>query len=105
MLQKKLVLKRIKPGKAETFRAWLDILQNKRRQEAIDTLAAEQVLQETWFMAEIEGQWYAMAYLLSDGEPLPGDLAIAINKEHKDILTECLEPKAIITKLGCDLSV
>lgn len=104
MPQKKLVLKHIKTGKAETFRAWLDVLQNQRRQEAVDTLAAEHVLQETWFMLEIDGQAYAAAYILSKGEALPGDPSIAINKEHQDMLKECLEGPAIVAAPQCDLS-
>lgn len=97
-------MKRIKADKVETLRAWLAILQNERHQEAVATLAAEHVLQETWFMAQIEGQWYALGYVVSDGDPLRGDPAVPINKEHQAMMTECLEAGPWIpTSLECDL--
>ncbi|MBI4121834.1 MAG: hypothetical protein HY461_00725 [Parcubacteria group bacterium] len=98
-----LAIRKVKPGKIDALRAWFDQLHTQRRDEAIATLPYESVLHETTFLFEQDGQWYAVWYMESEGEPKPSDKTVRINQEHAAILQECLEPDKVKIAPAYDL--
>ena len=55
---------KLKPGSRERVQQWASTL-NERKAEALDTLAAEGVVLESWFFLEMDGDEYLMLYMRS----------------------------------------
>jgi hypothetical protein len=90
---------KVREGKLETFKDWMNQLGGTRRDEALATFEFEHVTREVFVLFPgKDGTQYVVAMNeTTEGDPLPSDKSVAINVEHRAILLECLEP---ITEKG-----
>jgi hypothetical protein len=88
-MQKKVVLLKVKEGKLETWKSWCNELETLRREEAMETLKEEKVIEETCLLVDFHGAPYVVAFM--EGEMLPADMACEINQKHDAMKKECLE--------------
>lgn len=83
------VLFKIKEGRKEEWLSWCKELSTTLRDEAIETLKEEGVVQELTIAFSINGDDYVLGYM--DGEILPANMDQEINQKHKEMKEECLE--------------
>jgi len=89
---------KIKEGKLEKFKAWMEELSTTRKEEALATFEFEHVTREVFVLFKgNDSHDYVIGLNEAATEPLPGDPSVAINQEHSSIKKECLEP---ITERG-----
>lgn len=74
------------------MKQWFLDLETTRRQEAVETLPGENVLQEAGGTFEMDGQWYACVFMVTDGPKQPMDMKLPVNQEHYKVFDECFEP-------------
>lgn len=93
---------KVKEGKLERVREWMETINTSRREEAIATFEYENVTREIVTLFEgLDGSYYLVG-LNEVIEPYrTGDPSIKINQEHVEFKKECLEP---ISKKGEVLS-
>lgn len=84
-------LYKVKEGKVDAWREWGRELVSKNKDVAIKTLELENVIDEAFFLFEIEGCFYSFAYMIVDEEFSP-ITDHPLNKLHKQKIKECLEP-------------
>jgi hypothetical protein len=84
---------KVREGKLETFKNWMDQLDDARRDEALATFEFEHVTREAFVLFPgKDGIQYVVAMNeTTAGDPLPSDKSVAINVEHRAIMLECLE--------------
>jgi len=88
----KIALGKIKEGKEKKLRAWAQELQTRRRAEALETLRAENIYEETMRIVELEGAKYCLMFVDSRNKKLlPSDPSVPINVEHRAIIKDCIE--------------
>ncbi len=89
---------KIKEGKLDTFKSWMNQLSATRRDEAIATFAHEHITREIFVLFKgNDGNYYVIGLNEATEFPKQGDPSVPINEEHKAIRQECLEP---ITERG-----
>ena len=88
---KKMYIREIKNGKNEKLRKWGKELYDDRKLEVLESLRSENVEREFAYVARIAGKDYFIAFMESKKEILPADMNMPINKQHVEILKECLE--------------
>lgn len=88
---------RVKKGRLDQWRAWCHELETSFREDALDSLRQEQIIQEAAFLFEIEGEYYVLGFM--NGEGLPADMTKEVNIKHKQAKEECLERVSDITVL------
>ena len=71
------------------LREWTKKLSTMYRKEALQTLIEENVERELLTVFEMNGSHYIFGFM--DGECLPAKDS-DLNRSHKDIMKECLEP-------------
>lgn len=102
---KKLVLRKIKPGKRAELERWFAELEGPRRSEASGTLRAEGVTREWGACVLLDGEDYLVGFMEGPAEFLPADLAVDVNRRHQEVLRECLDPAAkAVGEFGYDIS-
>lgn len=81
---------KIKPGKRTMWKAWCDEIMS-RLQEARGTLPEENVESE---VCKIFGDGDGFVFIRQDvrGEKLPMNMERPINRKHKEMMAECLDP-------------
>ena len=94
MPEAKLSRCRIKNGKVEKLRSWYRELEN-RSDEVEKTLKHENMLTETAFIQETEKGFYLYVYMESEelekAEKSGDEEKFDIDREHHEVLGECLE--------------
>ena len=88
----RVVLTELHPGKVEHLRVWSGQLVGARRQEAVESLRREQVQRETAFLVKIQEKFYVLHLTESESEPLPADLSMPVNVEHRQVNREVMKP-------------
>lgn len=86
---------KIREGKLDQWKNWCHKINTELRNEAIETLKEEKVIQEAFVLLNIDGSSYAIG--MGEGECLPAT-SRSINMEHKKQARECLEK---IGKIDC----
>lgn len=81
----------IKEGKRQLLSSWLTLLNSSRRTEAEASLVRENVTRELASIFTLYGSDYLLGIMIADGEILPADPSLSINREHRAMLKECLE--------------
>jgi len=76
---------RIREGKTEKLRNWLEKLENERKDELIETLIEEKTLTETAFIEETEDRNYLVYYMEVE------DSDMDLDKKHREIFQDTLE--------------
>lgn len=90
---KKAVLFKIKEGKKDVWMSWTNRLQTEFREDAIDTLKEEHLLQETFVAFSLNGEDYTLGFVeSSDDEVTNSNKEKEINQLHTKFKKECLEP-------------
>lgn len=79
---------KIKEGKTNQWKDWCNRLNTVYRDEALETLNEEKVIQELFLFFSINGKDYTIS--LVEGEALPSTDR-QLNIEHRKNFTECLE--------------
>ena len=88
----KIFVRKIKKGGKEKLEAWGKELMGERKEEALESLRQENVQQERTWIVEIQGEKYFIAYMESqDKNILEMNKDMQINKDHVNVLKECLE--------------
>jgi hypothetical protein len=84
---------KIKSGKVNIWKNWCKKLSTEYKNEALETLKEEHILEEVFVMFEIDGIFYTIGQVFSKGETksFPSDKSRSINKEHREKMDECLE--------------
>lgn len=85
-----LFIRKIREGKEQKLREWSKEL-SERKMEVIKSLEVENVNLEVAHIVEIGEKKYFIAYMYSNEKILPADMDMNINREHVQILKECLE--------------
>ena len=89
---------KIKAGKLDAFKKWMNELSTVRKEEAIATFAYEHVTREIFALFKgTDGTHYAIGMNEASENYRPGDPNVPINQTHDAIKKECLEP---ITERG-----
>ncbi|MBP9826949.1 hypothetical protein KBC99_00545 [Candidatus Saccharibacteria bacterium] len=86
---KRAVLFRIKPDKEQVWRDWCSQIYGQYRNEAIESLNEEGLIQEMSLLFKVENATYMIGYM--DGEAKPSNKEREINKIHAEKRQECLE--------------
>jgi hypothetical protein len=73
------------------------------KDEAIQSLRAEGVMQESCRVFEIQGNWFAVGVMSAQGKILDGPDS-DVNREHKRVLSEVVSSK-ISTEIIYDLQI
>jgi|AntDeeMinimDraft_5_1070356.scaffolds.fasta_scaffold00140_19 hypothetical protein len=86
---------RIREGKTEKLRNWLEKLENERKDELIETLIEEKTLTETAFIEETEDRNYLVYYMeVEDWDYMREkfeDSDMDLDKKHREIFQDTLE--------------
>jgi hypothetical protein len=99
------MLWKIKAGKLDVFRDWMNQLKDVRREEALATFGHESITREVFVLfSDSEGNHYVLGFNEASISPKSPDLSIPINVEHKKIKEECLEPITDPGEVLLDLS-
>src|SRR6266481_3139595 len=86
-------LLKVKEGKLDRVKEWMDTLGGARRQEAIDTFDYEDVTREVFTLFKgHDGNYYVIGLNEVGVNPRPSDKSVKINQEHSAFKSECLEP-------------
>jgi len=93
----KLNLFKIKEGKLEQWLEWGRLLTTTYKEEAIETLREEGLTYEGFCIFKIDNNHYTLAML--EGEARPADMAIELNRKHKEMKKECLEKISSVEKV------
>lgn len=89
MLRYKLF--KVREGKLEILKAWAEELRG-RSSEISDTLAFENVGEETLHLFAVGDSWFVMAMQALTGPHKKADMTVELNKKHMAVLAECLAP-------------
>ncbi|MBI4090202.1 MAG: hypothetical protein HY421_02250 [Candidatus Kerfeldbacteria bacterium] len=84
------IIYRIKPRKLKTWRAWCHALDTRLRANALHTLKEEKSTIEFFINFKIGQNWYALGSQI--GMLKPSNVKREINRKHRKIRLECLEP-------------
>lgn len=103
LLNKSIIIRKIKPGKEKQWQEWLNLLNTTYRTEAARSLVSENVLTEEAFIFNLNNEWYACGIMSSNGEIQKADINLLINQKHKKIMEECLEKEKITGIFGYDI--
>lgn len=83
---------KIKDGKLEVFRDWMDQLGTARRDEALATFAFEHVSREIFVLFRgLDNTHFVIGLNEANGTPGESDASLPINQQHAAIKKECLE--------------
>ena len=88
-LNMKTKIYKIKKGKKDKFLAWANKLRTAYRDEVIKSLEEERVEREFVGVFEIEGNDYAIGFVL--GENMLPSTQTELNLKHKEVLKDCME--------------
>ncbi len=102
---KKLVLKKILPGKREVLERWLKDLESVHRNEAKETMRQEGISREWGAIANLYNEDYFIGYAEGGVDIRPADLSSNLNRRHQEILKECLDDKKSTFTFGYDILV
>lgn len=80
---------KIRKGKEQKWIDWCKELQNSRRNEVIETLVEENLLQEFSAIFKLNGESYIVGMM--DGDFVKGDPDRDINIKHRQIKDECFD--------------
>ena len=80
---------KVKEGKLDKLRDWTNKLSGVYRKEVLESLREEMVEREFIAIFEMNDNYYVFGFM--DGECLPAT-DTDLNRSHKDIMKECLEP-------------
>ncbi len=95
---------KVKEGKLPLLQNWFSELGGNRRDEALATFAYENVTREVFALFKgLDGSYYVIGFNELCGELKSGDPAVQINKEHREVLRQCLEPISESGSLLVDL--
>jgi hypothetical protein len=84
---------KIRTEKLQTWIDWCDELNNTLYQEAKQTLSEEGAVFEIFINFKLNNDWYTVGLTMPFlGELKPTNLDKAINRKHRQIIRECLEP-------------
>ncbi len=81
---------KVRPGKLEKLKSWSQELK-RREDEVRATFVQEKVKFEGFYLFEEKGVWFAAGLQKTEKDFTPADLSVPLNKQHLDILKECLE--------------
>jgi hypothetical protein len=96
---------KIKEGKLDVFKNWMNELSTTRRDEAIATFDYENVTREVFAVFKgKDGEDYVVAFNEGGDIPGPSDPNVPINKQHNLIKQECLESFSDRGEIVMDLS-
>jgi hypothetical protein len=88
------------------LQSWFSELGGPRRDEALATFAYQNVTREAFALFKgLDGNYYVIGFNDLCGELKSGDPAVQINKEHREILRQCLEPISENGSLLVDLNL
>jgi hypothetical protein len=97
---------KVKEGKLDTLKNWMNELSTARRNEAIATFNDEHITREVFALFNgNDGNNYVIALNEANQEPLPSDKTLPINQEHAAIRKECLESFSVQGEVLLDLSI
>lgn len=83
----------VKVGKVQVLKDWLVTLGAVRKKEALATFAYENITREVFVLFKGDDRkCYVAAFNEMSGIHRKEDPTVQINKEHKRIREECLEP-------------
>ena len=89
----KYAIYKIKPNKLNLWKDWCKELNTTHRRDALKTLETENLLFEGFIIFEIKGDTYTIGYSAEkEGGEQPSDSTNELNKKHREIKKECLEP-------------
>jgi len=87
----KYAIYKIKPNKFETWKNWCNELNTTFREEALKTLAYENILFESFIIFNIKDEPYTLGCILEkDGGEKTADILNELNQKHQAIKKECL---------------
>ncbi len=95
---------KIKEGKVETFKHWMNEISTTRRDEAIATFEYENVTREVFALFKRDEEYYVVAFNEGGDVLGPSDPNVPINQEHTRIKKECLETFSDRGEILMDLS-
>lgn len=97
---------KVKRGELDKVKDWFNEISTTRREEAVLTFSSEGVTREVFSLFKgIDGDYYVIGLNEAESIPKKGDASVAINQEHRIIMTECFEPFTEKGEILLDLSV
>jgi uncharacterized protein DUF6176 len=88
----KLTITKARKEVVEKYINWGKELMSVRLSEAVDSLKREKLQGESAFLLDIEGQLYIAHVSEFEETPLPADMSIELNKEHRMKNREVMDP-------------